>query len=286
VFLVIPLAAVLLYKQFAGSTSPEFVTDPTPRASQSAAAAQMQNQAMPSASNPNTSMPSTSMSNSTMPSMQNNPAMNASMSELAQRLRKRLEEQTPNDVSGWFLLGRTYMEENDYVNAVYAYKKASALSPSDPKIIEALTQAMAMLPNDSMQSQPNMSMPAMPSSESNESVLAAAPIIVKLSITMDASLANQANANDALFVYIKAVGGPRFPLAAKRLSVANLPVTLELSDADAMMPGTSLANFSEFLVGARVSKSGNAITQPGDLFGEVTTQNLTQPINISIAQTK
>ena len=74
--------------------------------------------------------------------------------------------------------------------------------------------------------------------------------------------------DQAVFIYAKAMQGPPMPLAVKRLSVADLPVSLTLSDADAMMPTMTLSTFPRVVVGARVSSSGTANAQPGDFFTE------------------
>lgn len=93
------------------------------------------------------------------------------------------------------------------------------------------------------------------------------------SVTVEVSLAEplwpQADVNDSLFVYAKAVSGPPMPLAAKRVRVADLPVTVTLDDSMAMIPTMRLSAFPEVTVGARVSKSGQAMPQSGDLEGEV-----------------
>ena len=58
------------------------------------------------------------------------------------------------------------------------------------------------------------------------------------------------------------------PLAVKRLRLQDLPVTLSLSDADAMMPSMKLSSFDQVIVGARVSFSGNPVAQSGDFYTE------------------
>jgi cytochrome c-type biogenesis protein CcmH len=52
------------------------------------------------------------------------------------------------------------------------------------------------------------------------------------------------------------VSGPPAPLAVKRVTVADLPITVELSDADAMMPQLKLSSFPEVQLMARISRAG------------------------------
>ncbi|MES9964394.1 MAG: c-type cytochrome biogenesis protein CcmI, partial [Candidatus Sedimenticola sp. 20ELBAFRAG] len=81
--------------------------------------------------------------------------------------------------------------------------------------------------------------------------------------------ATQVSPDESVFIYAKALQGPRMPLAASRHKVKDLPLELALDDSTAMMPQMRISNFSEVTVGARVSRSGNAIAQAGDLVGEI-----------------
>ena len=58
------------------------------------------------------------------------------------------------------------------------------------------------------------------------------------------------------------------PLAILRARVADLPLTFTLDDSSAMSPAARLSGANSVVVAARVSKSGNAMAQPGDLAGE------------------
>src|SRR3546814_19967880 len=69
---------------------------------------------------------------------------------------------------------------------------------------------------------------------------------------------------DVLFVSARASTGPRIPLAARRLNPAELPIELELSDADAMAPQFRLSPAREVVVNARISHTGTAYPPPGD----------------------
>lgn len=59
------------------------------------------------------------------------------------------------------------------------------------------------------------------------------------------------------------------PLAIQKITVAELPFKFELTEAMAMAPGMSIAKFPELVVGARISKTGNAMAQPGDWESEL-----------------
>ncbi len=96
-----------------------------------------------------------------------------------------------------------------------------------------------------------------------ESVTAPKGITVNVSIAPQ--MAAALSPNDALFIIAKAVNGPPAPLAVKRLTVNDLPITVTLSDQDAMLPQFNISSFENIALSARVSKSGQPIAKPGDI---------------------
>jgi len=82
------------------------------------------------------------------------------------------------------------------------------------------------------------------------------------------SLAAKAGPDDTLFIYARAAEGPRMPLAIVRAKARELPFQFHLDDSQAMAGGPTLSSVAQVRIEARVSKSGQAIPQSGDLRGE------------------
>ncbi|WP_247267697.1 MULTISPECIES: c-type cytochrome biogenesis protein CcmI [Pseudomonas] len=80
--------------------------------------------------------------------------------------------------------------------------------------------------------------------------------LLKVRVDLSSELKGKVQPGDSVFIFARAVSGPPAPLAAKRLTVADLPVTVELGDADAMMPQLKLSNFPEVQLVARISRAG------------------------------
>jgi cytochrome c-type biogenesis protein CcmH len=81
------------------------------------------------------------------------------------------------------------------------------------------------------------------------------------------ALAARVAPDDTLFVFARAAEGPRMPLAVVRAQAKDLPFKFTLDDSSAMASGMKLSSQKQVIVGARISKSGNATPQNGDLEG-------------------
>jgi len=86
-------------------------------------------------------------------------------------------------------------------------------------------------------------------------------------VVIDPALASKLRPGDTLFVFARAAEGPRMPLAILRRD-AVLPFRFTLDDTLAMSPQAKLSGASSVVVGVRVSRSGQATPQPGDLVGQ------------------
>ena len=87
-------------------------------------------------------------------------------------------------------------------------------------------------------------------------------------VTLAAGLATQVRPDDTLFVFARAADGPRMPLLILRKQVRDLPLRFTLDQSMAMAGAASLAGVKQLSVGARISRSGQAMPQGGDLAGQ------------------
>jgi cytochrome c-type biogenesis protein CcmH len=96
---------------------------------------------------------------------------------------------------------------------------------------------------------------------------APAPLSVSGSVTVAPEVAAKVSVSDTLFVFARAESGSRMPLAVLRGSARQLPMAFALDDTMAMTPATPLSSAAAVRIEARISRSGNATPQPGDLVG-------------------
>ncbi len=91
-----------------------------------------------------------------------------------------------------------------------------------------------------------------------------------LDVSVDPALAASVGASDTLFVVARRPDAPGPPLAVRRLSASSLPARITLDDSNAMAPNIKLSSSDRWDIIARVSRSGTAQAQSGDLEGRLT----------------
>ena len=95
-------------------------------------------------------------------------------------------------------------------------------------------------------------------------------------VSLSGELAAKVAPGDTVFIYAQMTQGPKMPIASLKIEAKQLPYRFTLDDSLAMTPNDKLSNHAEVMLSARVSKSGQAITQSGDLLGRVTPVKLGQ----------
>jgi cytochrome c-type biogenesis protein CcmH len=95
----------------------------------------------------------------------------------------------------------------------------------------------------------------------------AAASAVSGTVVLAPALAGEVEPTDTVFIFARAAVGPKMPLAIRRVRVQDLPYRFMLDDSAAMAPGMTISAFPEVVIGARISRSGEATPKPGDLQG-------------------
>jgi len=166
-------------------------------------------------------------------------------SDKIQALTDEALKADPKEVTSLGLLGIAAFEGERYQQAIDYWNRLLEQLPANDKSREALQGGIAR---------------ATEKLEASGGKVAQAPAVksarLKVSVDLASELKGKVQPGDSVFIFARAVSGPPAPLAAKRLTVADLPVTVELSDADAMMPQLKLSNFPEVQLVARISRAG------------------------------
>ncbi|MSQ18345.1 MAG: c-type cytochrome biogenesis protein CcmI [Betaproteobacteria bacterium] len=102
-----------------------------------------------------------------------------------------------------------------------------------------------------------------------DKVLDKAPVAASITgtVRLAPALAGKANREDTVFIFARHAEGPRMPLAIVKKQVKDLPYTFTLDDSQTMAPTMTLSGASAVVVGARISKTGDATPKSGDLQG-------------------
>ena len=164
----------------------------------------------------------------------------------------------PENMKALWLAGMAKAQQGDADTAMKLWKKLEALLPPGSEYQQEIQSLLAQLKSETatVATQP-------------ETVATTSSVSITVQVSLAPELIESAAATDTVFVYAQALSGPKMPLAIARKQVSDLPITVSLNDTMAMMPTMKLSNFSEVKLLARVSKSGNAMAQAGDLIGSI-----------------
>ncbi|MFZ2724970.1 MAG: c-type cytochrome biogenesis protein CcmI [Methylococcaceae bacterium] len=172
----------------------------------------------------------------------------------AELIFKALELE-PNNIQALWLGGMVKAQAGDAVQALSLWHQLEKLLPDNSPEKQETQQLLAKLES---QLPENLKTPTK-TANSN------AAITVQVSIADD--LKTSINPDDIVFIYAQASAQQKMPLAIVRKQIKDLPVTVTLDDSLAMMPTMKVSAFDKVIISARVSKSGQAMAQSGDLIG-------------------
>jgi len=194
-------------------------------------------------------------------------------------LLTRALELDPVNIKGLWLAGHWKNQSGAQAEALDYWQQAAARLPVGSEDATVIAQQISEV-------QAQLGIAAAPAPAKTITPTAADKgASLSVHVTLSPDYATVAAAEDTVFIYARATQGSRMPLAIVRKQVKDLPVTVTLDDSMAMTPQMVLSKFDQVTVGARVSKSGGAMPQSGDLQGlvsPVATQT-TETIQVTVS---
>ena len=163
----------------------------------------------------------------------------------------------PTNLKALALAGTAAYDRKDYAGAVryWTQARAAAATP-DSEFTRSLDRSIAD------------ARAAAGSGLVSPVASAAAASSISGRVSVAPALAARVAPGDTLFVFARAAQGPRMPLAILKRGAAELPLQFTLDDSMAMSPELKLSNFGDVVIGARISRSGDALPRSGDLEGQ------------------
>ena len=176
----------------------------------------------------------------------------------------------PANLKALALMGTAAFDRKDYKGAIAYWEKVVQTAPADSEFTQSLQASLDEARALAEGRTPTAALPdIMPAAVEAAAPAAAAGGEVSGEVNLAPALAAKVAPGDTVFIFARAEKGPRMPLAILQLKASDLPARFSLDDSSAMAPGMKLSAFPAVMVVARISKSGNASAQSGDLEGSV-----------------
>lgn len=251
--------------------------------------------------------------------------------QVIERLKQQLD-QHPTSAKGWFLLGKLYMAQQQFPNAVEVFAKANQLQPNDSEIMMDYAQALfivqktkqsTLLAQQVLAKEPQnprainlLASDAFREGHYREAILqweklrhyysagtedakalesaierakmALGGIKIPVHVTLAAELQLLISETDTVFIYARdADSASPMPLLIMRKQARDLPMKIMLDESMKMNPAQSLKDIQKVIIVARISKTGQAKSQPGDLegiSGILALENMPKDIQVKISR--
>jgi cytochrome c-type biogenesis protein CcmH len=200
------------------------------------------------------------------------------------RLVQQALDVDPRHVKALALAGSVAFEARDYGAARGYWQRLVAVVPAESPMARSVQNSIDQATQMEASASPTAGVAVAQTTQTAQAgapaqaaqpPLAAAPAAAASAVSavsgrvkISPELAARVAAGDTLFVFARAAQGPRMPLAILRRPADAAGADFVLDDSLAMSPALRLSGAAQVVVGARISRSGNATPQPGDLVGQ------------------
>lgn len=162
----------------------------------------------------------------------------------------------PDFPKGLWLAGLAAMQAAQPEQTRQYWERLVEILPPESEAVAQMRQLLAEIDD----SQASVERQAEPSAD-------AVAVSLQVDVYLSPGLAQTVDVGSTVFVLARPADGQRTPLAAIRRTIERWPFSIVLDESMAMVPGMSLREFPQVVVEARISRSGDATSQPGDLIG-------------------
>ena len=198
------------------------------------------------------------------------------------RLIQQALDADPRHLKALALAGSAAFEARDYAAARGHWERLVAVAPADSEMARSMQASIAQAVRLDAASRAGAGVTAADAATApTASAVAGAPKLAAAAIPpvpvaggrvagevrLADALVSKVAPGDTLFVFARAVDGPRMPVAILRRPVDRWPAPFSLDDSLAMSQALRISGAGRVVVGARVSRRGDATPQPGDLVG-------------------
>lgn len=197
------------------------------------------------------------------------------------RLIERALKLEPDNLKALMLAGTAAFDREDHAVAVRYWDRVVSIGPADQEFVQMARDGANAARERGKLPPAAATAPVVPVAPVAQVAAPGAPVAAALAasavsgtVRLSPKLQALAAPEDMVFIFARPAEGSRMPLAIVRKQVKDLPVAFTLDDSTSMSPAARLSGAQHVIVGARISKSGQAMPQPGDL------QSLSEPVKV------
>lgn len=169
-------------------------------------------------------------------------------------------QKEPTHTTALWMAGQAAADNKQYLEAIDYWQQAANGLTDNEEMLGELTRMIdeaAVLAREAGMQVPELVLPE-----------AAPAVTINIDVSLAPSLQEQIQENDVLFIFARAATGSPMPLAAVKRQAGDLPLNIILDDSSLLRPDTSLSQYTELSITARISRSGQPVAQSGDLQSE------------------
>lgn len=178
----------------------------------------------------------------------------------------------PHNVKALMLSGTIAYNRKDFARAAKEWEEAHLYLPTDDQESSDQLKASIAEAKRRLGGGPSMNMlvanpPMEEAKPAKPAKQAGASRAITGKVVLGPNFSGKGALPDTLFVFAKDVAGPPMPVSIVRASSKDLPFTFRLDDSTSPMPSRKLSDIDTVVIVARLSKSGKAMAESGDLEG-------------------